>query len=357
MKGNKGEWSEIYALFKVLSDGVLYFGDTELNRIKNAFYPVLRVIRNEAGQEYQYSIDDHLVLITSDGVKKSIPVDDFKKQSLILLNQIKQANGGKGSFSIEEIESFMASINCFTLKAKSSVKTDIEIVVHDQRTNQSPKLGFSIKSQLGSPSSLLNAGKTTNFIFEINLDSLDHDMMVEINENKKIQDRLKRLSDKGAIFKFVSVEHPVFRNNLLLIDSALPKILSHLLFLFYSSKTTRVSDLTDQLKQLNPMSFELEHGHEYYEYKMKRFLTDIALGMMPSKVWTGEYDATGGYLIVKKTGDVVCYHLYNKNDFERYLLANTKLETPSTKRHAFGGIYEDNNRYFIKLNLQIRFTK
>ena len=30
-----------------------------------------------------------------------------------------------------------------------------------------PELGFSIKSKLGKPSTLLNAGKTTNFIFEI----------------------------------------------------------------------------------------------------------------------------------------------------------------------------------------------
>ena len=30
-----------------------------------------------------------------------------------------------------------------------------------------PTLGFSIKSQLGGVSTLLNAGKTTNFVYEI----------------------------------------------------------------------------------------------------------------------------------------------------------------------------------------------
>lgn len=38
-----------------------------------------------------------------------------------------------------------------SLKANSSAKTDITIVVDDQRTNQQLTLGFSIKSQLGSP--------------------------------------------------------------------------------------------------------------------------------------------------------------------------------------------------------------
>lgn len=40
------------------------------------------------------------------------------------------------------------------------------------------------------------------------------------------------------------------------------------------------------------------------------------LGMMPSKVWTGELDATGGYLVVKDNGEILCYHIYNRNEFE-----------------------------------------
>lgn len=93
----------------------------------------------------------------------------------------------------------------------------------------------------------------------------------------------------------------------------------------------------------------------FYNYKIKRFLTDVALGMMPSKVWTGEYDATGGYLIVKSDGEILCYHIYNKNEFENYLLANTKLEIASSSRHGFGEIYEENGQLYFKLNLQIRF--
>ncbi|MCB0745699.1 MAG: HpaII family restriction endonuclease, partial [Ignavibacteriae bacterium] len=95
----------------------------------------------------------------------------------------------------------------------------------------------------------------------------------------------------------------------------------------------------------------------FYEYKIKRFLTDVALGMMPSKVWTGKYDATGGYLIVKENGDVLCYHIYNRNEFEDYLLNNTKLDTASSSRHGFGEIYENSGELYFNLNLQIRFKK
>jgi hypothetical protein len=75
--------------------------------------------------------------------------------------------------------------------------------------------------------------------------------------------------------------------------------------------------------------------------KCKRFLTDVALGMMPSKVWGGLYDATGGYLIVKSDGEILCYHIYNRNQFEDYLFHNTKLETASSTRHEFGKVYSD----------------
>ena len=95
----------------------------------------------------------------------------------------------------------------------------------------------------------------------------------------------------------------------------------------------------------------------FYEYKIKRFLTDVALGMMPSKVWTGQYDATGGYLIVKESGDILCYHIYNRNEFEDYLFNNTKLDTASSSRHDFGTVYKENEELYFKLNLQIRFTK
>jgi type II restriction enzyme len=77
--------------------------------------------------------------------------------------------------------------------------------------------------------------------------------------------------------------------------------------------------------------------------------------MMPSKVWGGIYDATWGYLVVKENGEILCYHIYNLNQFEDYLFENTKLETASSTRHDFGILYEENGTINIKLNLQIRF--
>ena len=57
-------------------------------------------------------------------------------------------------------------------------------------------------------------------------------------------------------------------------------------------------------------------------------MTIIALGMMPASQWKGKYEATGGYIIVKEDGDILCYHIYNRNEFREYLYNNTKFDTP-----------------------------
>jgi hypothetical protein len=58
---------------------------------------------------------------------------------------------------------------------------------------------------------------------------------------------------------------------------------------------------------------------------------------------------------VKENGDVLCYHIYNRNQFEDYLFANTKLETASSTRHDFAKMYEVDGKFYFKMNLQIRF--
>ncbi len=356
--GNKGEWSEIYALFKLLGDKQLFLGNKEIEKLEGIVYPILRVLRTENSGNFEYSIEDEIILISGEEQVLKIPIAEFKEKAIVLLEKIKSSK--ERTFSIPEIESFMQSINCLSLKASSTAKTDITIVVHDQRTNQQPTLGFSIKSQLGSPSTLLNAGKTTNFIFKLSNISLDNSEIVRINNidsRSKIMDRINEVLNKGGQFDFIKTEKPIFSNNLVLIDSKLPEILSQIVFDFYSSDKSKLVDLVSKTTEENPLQFDISNEHQFYEYKIKRFLTDVALGMMPSIVWTGQYDATGGYLIVKENGDVLCYHIYNRNEFEDYLFNNTKLDTASSSRHGFGTIYQENGELFFKLNLQIRFIK
>lgn len=355
LSGNKGEWSEIYALFKLLGDKQLFAGNADLNKVEKLFYPIIKIIRYESGGNFEYEINGDLVIISGGKEQLRIPVKTFTEQSVKLLATIKASNG---AFSIPEIETFMNSINCGSLKAKSTSKSDIQIVIHDQRINQTAELGFSIKSQLGGQATLLNAGKTTNFIYQISDFQPTENQIKSINEidtKSKIKDRIENIKQIGGNINYVSLEQDVFKNNLVLIDSLLPNILAEIVRTFYTSNLSSIKDLTENINKTNPLNYDNQFAHTFYEYKIKRFLTDVALGMTPSKVWNGIYDATGGYLIVKENGDVLCYHIYNRNQFEDYLFQNTKLETASSSRHEFGKVYCENGKNYFKLNLQIRF--
>jgi type II restriction enzyme len=244
--GNKGEWSEIYTLFKLLGDKILQPGDENITKITNVFYPIIKILRSGNNGNFEYSVQDNIILISGNEEVLKIPVQEFKEKSLSLLNFIKQNK--KTTFSVPEIEQFMLSINCISLKANSDTKTDITIVVHDQRTNQQPTLGFSIKSQLGNPSTLLNAGKTTNFIYRINnlnIDQIAINTINAIDTKSKIKDRIESIISKGGNFQFIGTEQKIFSNNLVLIDSLLPEILAEIVFNFYTSNSSKIIDLSN----------------------------------------------------------------------------------------------------------------
>ena len=356
--GNKGEWSEIYTLLKIISDKQLYAGDKNLEKIENLFYPIIKILRNESNGTYNYSYSSDLVIIKGSEVEFQIPIVRFQEKAALLLSKLKEKTNR--TFCVPEIDDFIRSFNCTSLTASSTIKSDIRIVIHDYRTGSTPELGFSIKSQLGGASTLLNAGKTTNFIYKINNISLTESQVQDINlidSRSKIKDRIEKIKEFFGEFEFVRTEKSIFGNNLTLIDSALTEIISEILLLYYTSNLSKTKNLLNVITLKNPLGYNNETGHPFYEYKIKRFLTDVALGMMPSEVWTGELDATGGSLIIRSDGEIICYHIYNRNEYEDYLLNNTKLETASSSRHDFGTIYKENGILYFKLNLQIRFLK
>ena len=80
IKANKGEWSEVYALFKLLSEGKLHAGDKHLNKIPNLFYPIISILRQESQDLLKYSpkSKDGVVHIQNGTSTFTISQSDFK---------------------------------------------------------------------------------------------------------------------------------------------------------------------------------------------------------------------------------------------------------------------------------------
>ena len=137
-----------------------------------------------------------------------------------------------------------------------------------------------------------------------------------------------------------------------MIDSQMPVIVAEMLIGYYMKNIADSMALTDYVSQVNPLSCNME----FYKHKIKDLLCAIALGMKPATAWDGTDEASGGYIIVKTDGDVLAYHIYNRDAFRGYLLKNTQLEKGSSSKHDFCSLYQEGGKIKIKQNSQIRFS-
>ncbi|TGX83899.1 HpaII family restriction endonuclease [Palleniella muris] len=328
------------------------------NRIQDLFYPIIMILRQEKEGRFTYERQDADVVIQTPGGDEllRIPSSVFLVEAEKLLQVI---NEHSGAFAIPQIESFINSIRCHSLKAKSADKTDIRIILHDRRTKMNSEMGFSIKSQLGGDSTLLNASKATNFNFKIEGGVFSDEDIAEINslnpKRNKVIERVNAIKQKGGKLVFDKVDNKTFRNNLIMLDGDLPYLIAHLLLEQLNSGVSMLNELSEILTENNPLDYDITQASPFYAYKIKHLLTSAALGMMPATAWNGKFDANGGYLVVKNDGEILCYHFYDRNRFEDYLFSNAYLERSSTSRHEYASIVkEDNGTLSFKLNFQVR---
>lgn len=352
--GNKGDWSEFYAMLKLLGDGIMYSADGELNKIEKYFYPILNVIREEEGLNLEReSANSQIIVYENDVRVLEIPTSDFVAMYQFLYHKI--VNAKDAAFPITEAEEFMRKIRCKRLKALSSDKKDIVIRIHDLRTGMDPTLGFSIKSMLGKDSTLFNYSEATNITYKI-VGGISESQMEMVNSIEDQLLRMDKLYELGCDLEYAYYDSDVCLCNFQLVDSVFPQFVAELVRMYFyrESETTSVKDLVELLEQRNP--FGLNENSVFYPHKMKQFLIYVALGMTAAKQWNGRYDANGGFIVVKNDGDVVCYHFYDRNDVEDYLYNNTRFDNPSRDRcGGWGAVFKgDDGNFYITLNFQIK---
>lgn len=354
--GNKGEWSELYTFFKLLADGKLYSGDGKLNRYDEKWFPILEIFRDDSPNRNSYKINasKNNIFIAGKCIELEIPQERFNQEANKLLGFIKGLQTTTGINL--EAEKFMNEIDCGKISAKSSDKADIRIVIHNLMDGTKPELGYSIKSKLGSDSTLINAvGDNTNFIFKIS--GISKADVHAVNAQGMFKKKFEILDILGAKVMFYGVSCQGMHNNLTMLDLGMERIVAECLLLYYRGVVKTIEDAVNIVNENDPLNIMMNATQPMYEYKVKQFLLAFALGMTASKAWHGKFNANGGFIVVKEDGEIVCYHFFDRNDLEDYLFFNTRFETPSTSRHNFGSIYEINGEFFMKLNLQVRFKR
>lgn len=353
MYGNKGEWSELYVFFRLLSQGYMNVADENAKKIEDIYYPVYKIFREDKKGKYiSYEICEKDVKIYYEDEKRlTVSREELKNQADLLFDEILK---NKGSFQLEEIEKFANEIMITKIKSPSTKTSDIKMQISNTSTGFVRNVDFSIKSELGKAPTLFNASQSTNFVFKVDgISSIDAEKINKINTRTKVKDRIAAIYQKGGRIKYDHLNNNIFERNLLMIESQLPRILGEMLIHYYSQNIKQCDEIIKQVIKEDSLDWK---ESIIYEYKIKEFLCACALGMKPNKKWDGINEITGGYIIIKSSGEIVTYYIYNIDDFKQYLFDHTFFEKPSTSRNKYMELYEENGEMFIKLNLQIRFN-
>ena len=376
---NIGEWSEMYIFFKLMSDRKVYVADKDMNRLKDVFLNIISIIREEnKGKEYRYFTGD-VVKITLNGEEvatfdSSRFTDNAKKVWDMIISKKDT------TFSDQEVIDFLSSIFIQNISSPAQKKSeffggtaDIVLDTMDYRSGVNQIMGFSCKSDIDAAATLFNAsGDNTNFEYEIvgNFDdekmSAFNGMFHEVTKKGVTKyevatgDRMRYLKDCGVGLRFVNPVKDVARQNLVRCGGIeMPKILGGMLKYYYfecGAASVGVEDAIKYLADTDYVGYGFDDLYDTYRVKISTLLYAMFTGLRFSKPWSGRSDVSGGYIVVKRDGDVVAFHSCIADEFKDFLIDKLKFEGPSCTRHKYMEIYKkDDGKYYLKLALQFRF--
>lgn len=354
----KREWSELYAFFRILSDGFVAEGNADLSADGQTKLPVAMVQRIEHDGPRQYILEGNDVLLKGENIDKRIPREDFGTVADMILEALKNSREDS-VMSPDGVEEFLDEVAIYNLEAQTEDRTDLSIAFFSA---DAPLYGFCVRSRLGKMFPLLDGGRTANLKFEqtgIKFASPTVNKINSFGEDDDVVGRMLMIERLGGKLKYDDVADKIFRNNLAMIDLRFSRVVAEMVRTMHLDGITKVRELTEAVERINPHKIkdELITKNGYYRHKVKEFLLALATGMRPAKIYYGPDSAISGLLFVNTDGSVHCFRRENRRPFVEFLYNNTRLEKGPTDKDKYGYLEKENGIYYFKLNLKIGFMK
>ena len=367
----KRELGELYTFFRLLADGAVSLGMPQAVKNDTKRWPVAMIQREEHDGTRRYYIEQDEVRIVTGTLDKNktfianaeggrnFPREDFGDAAALILHTLKTVSGEEIEIS-EGLEAFLDAVNIYDLEANTDDRTDLSVAFWHP---EAPLTGFSVRCRLAPMNPLLDGGRTANLKLEqcgikfavptVNKVNALPESLTEVAERMLMIERL------GGVLKYSDVADRVFRCNLLMIDLLFPRMLAEMVRIMHLDGITRVSELTERIKEMNVLKIkdELINKHGFYEFKMKQFLLALALGMRPAKIYNGTDSAVGGMFLTDGNGEVLCYHKSERQTFADFLYQNSRFEKSSVDKDKYGFLERENGVYYFKLNVKIGLIK
>lgn len=369
-QATKRELGELYTFFRLLADGRVNRGGTQGEALPGKSLPISYIQRIEHDGARRYFPEGEFIRVQSGEWTKAgefVPADvdeafecaDFADAAELILHLLKTETGQEVEVP-EALEAFLDAVRIFDLEAKTDDRTDFSVAFY---SSEMPASGFVVRCRLSPMNPLLDGGRTANLKFEQQGVKFAVPTVNKVNalpeSPNEVAERMLMIERLGGVLKYSDVADKVFRSNLLMIDLHFPRLLAEMVRLMHLDGTTRISDLTEQMRHINPLKIkdELITKHGFYEYKVKQFLMALALGMRPAKIFNGTHSAIEGMMLTNAKGEVVCYHTSDEASFAQFLFLNTRLEKGALEKDKYGFLERENGLWYFKLNVKIGLVK
>ena len=408
-KFNYGEWTEAYVFLRLLGNGRIYGANGKFERDESAYLDIIKIIRHEKNHvlEFKRIMEDSLIVSYDNGICfKTTGFDDINKKADFLYNAIRNVTSKERKFDVPEIEEYLEEFKFSQPKVpklpkeaneKYGDKTDIILEVGDSLDHAVSSIGFSIKSHMGSSSSLFNSSLASRFKYEIV--GCTDSLMDEIN-GRQIDSETGMISfirnNPDLSLEFIDTSEK-FKANLDFIELTMSKVLSTAILIqigYYDrARSSKTKDIVERVSEMDPIG--VSRPKEWYKAKFKSFLYATFSGLTASEPWDGRHKLSGGYIDVSKEGEMLYYRAISDDIFNSYLYENTFIDRPSRglnkerakvtalahlnhrepteaelnavtfkngrdgkKKDAkgdWGYVIKEGDKFFINLNFQIRF--
>lgn len=403
---NYGEWTEAYVFLRLLGNGRIYAADGNFERNANVYIDILNIIRYEKDHILKFQRELEAVSAKdNDMVFKVLPYNELVEKADYLYDAIKSVTTADRKFTVPEIEDYLSELKFSQPKVPKlprnvedeyGKKTDIIITIQDSTDFAISTTGFSIKSHLGSPSSLFNSALASNFMYEI----------VGCNDIEMNKINGEYISSEIGMFKYIK-ENPElslrfigtsekFNENLDFIELKMPEILNCAILTqigyYERARSSKTKDIVEKIVQMNPVG--VRRPEIWYEAKMKDFLYATFSGLTATEPWDGRRKLSGGYIDVGADGEMLYYRAVSDDVFNTYLYEHTFFDRPSRginkdrakviaqaildgrnatdeeikaattktngkpkdKKGDWGYVFKkDDGKYYITINFQVRF--
>ena len=248
-QATKREWSELYAFFRLLSDGQVYAGTPQVKKDETNRLPVAMIQREEHDGTRQYIIEGDQIRVKSENGEKLFHREDFQTVAELILQAIKNSREDEVT-SPDGVEEFLDEVAIFDLEAKTDDRTDFSVAFYSA---DAPLTGLVVRSRMSPMFPLLDGGRSANFKFEQTGIKFANPTVNKINaegEEDDVLGRMLMIERLGGVLKYNDVADKVFRSNLSMIDLHAGRLFGEMVRLMWLDGITKVSELTEEIKKL-----------------------------------------------------------------------------------------------------------